>query len=97
MAFSRTSLSAAVLAIIATGMAGCGEIQVTSTRLPIRPGSVPLPHVTLPPGQWTATGTVLAATNSADEPTGTVLQERPWTFKQVCNPSCHTLFLRQTL
>lgn len=66
------------------------------TRPPIRPGSVPLPHVHLQPGEWTATGKVHMAVNSADEPAGTVLM-RPWTFKRVCHTSCRTLFLRQTL
>lgn len=75
---------------------GCVGAGSTSARPPIAPGSVPMPNVSLPPGLWTANGTVLAAVNSADEPAGTKLV-RPWTFFKVCNPSCRTIFLRQTL
>ncbi len=59
-------------------------------------GAPGAPNIPLPPGQWTATGTVLKEVNIADEPAGTTLK-RPWTFKTVCQSSCHTLFLRQTL
>ena len=55
-----------------------------------------MPDVALPPGGWTATGTVLNAVNSADEPAGTRLV-RPWTFPTICNPGCRARFLRQTL
>jgi hypothetical protein len=93
---SRASLRAATLGVLATGIAGCGSIGVDLPRPPIRPGSVALPDIPLPPGGWTATGTVREAVNSADEPAGTVLV-RPWTFVKVCRTSCRTLFLRQTL
>jgi hypothetical protein len=56
-----------------------------------------MPQVQLPPGAWTANGVVLAAANSADEPRGTTLASRPWTFIRVCRQACRTLFLRQTL
>ena len=84
----------AVLAVV--GGAGCGDNASTASRPPIRPGSVPLPDVRLPPGEWTAIGTVIRSVNSADEPPGTRLV-RPWTFREVCDGGCHTLFLRQTL
>ncbi len=85
-----------MLAGLVVGVVGCGVGGLVPARPPIRPGSVALPDVRLPPGDWTATGTVRQAVNSADEPAGTVIV-RPWTFKKVCSVSCHTLFLRQTL
>jgi hypothetical protein len=85
-------LAVSGLAYLAAGLIGCGG----SGPNPVRVGGVPLPHVALPPGEWTATGTVLRESNSADEPVGTVLK-RPWTFTKICEPSCRTLFLRQTL
>lgn len=96
VSFNRASLRAAVLAGLLAGIAGCGVGGLVPARPPIRPGSVALPDTPLPPGEWTATGTVRKAVNSADEPAGTVIV-RPWTFKKVCGISCHTLFLRQTL
>lgn len=89
-------MSIATLAVLVAGAVGCSGIGSTPARPAIRPGSVPLPNITLPPGQWTAIGTVLAAANSADEPPGRKLT-RPWTFAKVCDPACRTLFLRQTL
>src|SRR6185437_8572914 len=53
-------------------------------------------NVPLPPGKWAATGTVLKGEKMSNEPPGTVLK-RPWTFRKVCNPSCHRVFLRWTL
>ncbi len=55
------------------------------------PANIPLPH-----GQWAAIGTVLKGEEMSNEPPGTVLK-RPWTFKRVCDPSCHRVFLRWTL
>jgi len=92
---NRVALFGAV-ALLATGTTGCGVTVTTATRPPITPGSVPMPDVRLPPGQWTARGTVRRAVNSADEPAGTLLV-RPWTFTKVCDISCHIVFLRQTL
>lgn len=87
----------AMLAVaVVVGSAGCGGIGSTVTRSPIRPGSVALPDVRLPSGEWAAKGTVIRAVNSADAPAGTKLV-RPWTFRKVCDRECHTLFLRQTL
>jgi hypothetical protein len=96
VSFNRAVLCAATPALLAALCAGCGRTEPTPTPPPIAPGSVRLPDVQLPPGQWTATGTVLRALNSADEPAGTKLV-RPWTFTKLCDPACRTLFLRQTL
>lgn len=57
----------------------------------VQRGSVPRPPVHFHPGQWRATGTILA-TDAADANPGEVI-ERPWTFRRVCAPSCHTFLI----
>jgi len=84
-----------VAVVLATGVIGCGSTG-NLARPPITPGSVRMPDIRMPPGEWTATGTVLRAVNSADEPVGTRLV-RSWTFSRICDPRCQTVFLRQTL
>jgi hypothetical protein len=71
-----------------------GQIAVV-VWLSTTPDSGPA-STSLRPGQWTATGKVVSALNVAGNPAARVLK-RPWTFTTVCEPSCRTMFLRQTL
>jgi hypothetical protein len=79
------------LAGLILSLGGCGENGLTATPPQVQPGSVPRPTVHFQPGQWTATGTILA-TEAADANPGELI-ERPWTFRRVCVPSCQTFLI----
>jgi hypothetical protein len=96
MQILRPAVLVLLAVALATSAVGCASAAINSARPPIPPGSVRLPDVRLPAGQWTASGTVLRSANSADEPAGTKLV-RSWTFGKTCDPACRTIFLRQTL
>src|SRR4051794_2080567 len=90
----RLLIAASLVASTSLLLLGCsaGDAdQAADSGIDFGPANVPLP-----PGQWSATGTVLKGEEESNEPPGTVLK-RPWTFKKTCNPACHTVFFRWTL
>jgi hypothetical protein len=93
----RLLLAATLVAVASLTASGCSAgVSVNSTGTSRHFGMGP-PNKPLPPGEWEATGVVVGERASySNEPVGTVLK-RPWTFRKICNSSCHRVFFRQTL